>query len=204
MPSVSNIIGRNRRIYFNCLCEHYSFTTDEDEWDEFPSQFAACCYGGLAGDAESAGDGAVTTWDTLEEALESMGVQVLEGFSPDAVYDLDTRERIEVHVSTPVVTKSEEQGTMLNPLAHEDDDAEAEGVSIAEVDAGRRALAALRDIHCYLWPELYPATDQRVIEHGRFNPDEDECHEWDASTVEIVGTFVRHALADDPMTPKDA
>jgi hypothetical protein len=149
----------------------------------------------------------VTTWETLTEALESMGDQVLEGFAPDAIYDLDSTIRIEVHVSTPVVTVSEDQlGGGNNPLipAEDNDETEAEGVSVADVEYFQKALNALRDIHAYLWPELYPVTDSRVSCHPSFTAGEDDVHEWSAETVEIVGQMVLDALENDPATPQGA
>lgn len=54
--------------------------------------------------------------DTFDETVEGAGGEILDGWSPEAVFDLDTGERIEVHVSSPVVTRSEDQGAMINVL----------------------------------------------------------------------------------------
>jgi hypothetical protein len=61
----------------------------------------------------------VTVWAcrTEGEALRQLGDAVLDGYAADAIYDLGTGDRIEVHVATPAVTRSEDQGTMCNPLA---------------------------------------------------------------------------------------
>jgi hypothetical protein len=34
-----------------------------------------------------------------------------------ALYDLDTTEKIDIQVSTPIVTRAEQQGVSANPLA---------------------------------------------------------------------------------------
>lgn len=55
---------------------------------------------------------------TFEDACAELADQILDsGLSGDlAVYDLDTGERIDLHVTTPVVTRADEQGVMENPL----------------------------------------------------------------------------------------
>jgi hypothetical protein len=50
----------------------------------------------------------VSTHDTFEDAAQYLGDEVLEGWDPEAVYDLDTGDVIGLHVSTPVVTRSED------------------------------------------------------------------------------------------------
>jgi hypothetical protein len=42
--------------------------------------------------------------ETFDEAFEILGDAVLDGYSPDGVYDLDTSEKTDVRVSRPVVT----------------------------------------------------------------------------------------------------
>lgn len=60
--------------------------------------------------------GYLQTFSTFAEACSELGDGVLEGYLPAGVYDLDTGELIELHVSTPVVTRSEDQGVTVNPL----------------------------------------------------------------------------------------
>ena len=55
--------------------------------------------------------------ETEEEAYGFLGESVLEGYSPDGVYDLDTAEKIDIEVSTPIVTRANEQGISANPIA---------------------------------------------------------------------------------------
>lgn len=57
-----------------------------------------------------------------DEAFAIVADQVLDGWAPLGVFDLDTGELIEVHVAAPVVTRSEDQGITANPL---EDDGEA-------------------------------------------------------------------------------
>lgn len=58
--------------------------------------------------------------DDADELRDQLGDEILEGWLPSAIYDLDTGESIELHVSTPVVTVAEEQGMMANPLRPEE------------------------------------------------------------------------------------
>lgn len=54
--------------------------------------------------------------DDRDEVMGELAGEILEGWLPTAIYDLDTGECIELHVSTPAVTVAEEQGMMVNPL----------------------------------------------------------------------------------------
>lgn len=66
---------------------------------------------------EPTSDNYLTTAATFEEACQTAGEEVLDsGRLPDAVYDLHTGARIELHTTTPIVTGSEDQGLMVNPL----------------------------------------------------------------------------------------
>ncbi len=95
---------------FRTLCDYYLY---EPEGAETPSRYAACC---KDRDDELAASGHVTTWERLQDAFADLADQLLDGQAVDAVYDLDTAERIEIHISTPIITRSEDQGTMENPL----------------------------------------------------------------------------------------
>lgn len=55
--------------------------------------------------------------ETEEEAFEFLGDSVLDGYAPDGVYDLDTAEKIDIEVSTPIVTRARHQVVSANPLA---------------------------------------------------------------------------------------
>ena len=52
---------------------------------------------------------------TEQEAFDVLG-PVLEGYVADGVYDLDTAEKINVEVSTPIVTRARVQGAGVNWL----------------------------------------------------------------------------------------
>jgi len=54
--------------------------------------------------------------DRLDAALDDLADRIVDGQAPDGVYDLDTGKKIDIHVSTPIVTVSEDQGASLNPL----------------------------------------------------------------------------------------
>lgn len=64
------------------------------------------------------GDGgySYTAGDTFDEAVDFAGGEILDGWVPEGVYDLDTGEKIDVHVSSPVITRSEDQGATVNEL----------------------------------------------------------------------------------------
>jgi hypothetical protein len=102
---------RGRR--YATLCDYYLAEPDDGD---APLRYAACS---KDRDDELAASGRVTTWATVDEAFADLGDQVLDGECVDAVYDLDTGERIGIHVSTPIVTRSEDQGVMINPLRPE-------------------------------------------------------------------------------------
>jgi hypothetical protein len=57
--------------------------------------------------------------ETEQEAFERLGDAVLDGYPPDGVYDLETGEKIDVHVSTPIVARAEDQGVSANWLEDE-------------------------------------------------------------------------------------
>jgi hypothetical protein len=59
----------------------------------------------------------VILFQAEQEAFESLGDAVLDGYAPDGVYDLETGTKIDVHVSAPVVTRSEDQGISANWLS---------------------------------------------------------------------------------------
>jgi hypothetical protein len=54
--------------------------------------------------------------ETQQEAFEFLGDSMLDGYAPDGVYDLGTAEKIDIEVSTPVVTRARCQGVSTNPL----------------------------------------------------------------------------------------
>jgi hypothetical protein len=100
-----------RTARYETLRDYYR---SERARDDEPSRYAACSKD--RGD-EFAGAGWISTHATEEHAFAELADEALNGMVIDAVYDLDTGERIEIHVSTPVVTRSEDQRMMLNPLA---------------------------------------------------------------------------------------
>ncbi len=58
----------------------------------------------------------ISTFNTVDDAFEELGSEVLEGLCADGVYDLDTGQKIDVNISTPIITASEDQGVSCNPL----------------------------------------------------------------------------------------
>ncbi len=85
---------------------------DVEDLPKLLDQYAATATQATDSDAM----GYLQTFPTVEDACSELGGGVLEGYLPAGVYDLDTGELIELHVSTPVVTRSEDQGIARNPL----------------------------------------------------------------------------------------
>lgn len=54
--------------------------------------------------------------ETEKEAFEILGAAVLDGYAADGVYDLDIAEKIDIEVSTPIVTRADVQGASVNWL----------------------------------------------------------------------------------------
>lgn len=61
-------------------------------------------------------NGYLEAFPAFADACAELGDGVLEGYLPAGVYDLDTGELIELHIATPLVTRSEDQGICRNPL----------------------------------------------------------------------------------------
>lgn len=57
--------------------------------------------------------------DTFDDVATMLANDIFEGWMPEAIFDLDTGQRIELHVSSPIITKSEDQGVMENVLEQE-------------------------------------------------------------------------------------
>jgi hypothetical protein len=85
---------------------------DTEELPKLLDRHAATAVQAIARDER----GYLQAFETFHEACLELGDGVLEGYLPDGVYDLDTGERIELHVSTPIVTRSEDQAICRNPL----------------------------------------------------------------------------------------
>lgn len=65
---------------------------------------------------ESEGQKLITTHKTFADACAYAGDEVLDGWDPHGIFDLDTGELINLHIASPVVTRSEDQGVLENPL----------------------------------------------------------------------------------------
>lgn len=62
------------------------------------------------------------TFDSFDEAADHLAGDSLDGGVFEAIFDLDTGERIDLHISTPIVTRSEEQGILINPLQPDEEE----------------------------------------------------------------------------------
>lgn len=109
---------RDRQVRYLRLVEHYGPTGDltppvQDVGDYVLIQ--AYETRGITGGEEVA----FVTRDDLAELFEFAGSEVLEGWIPFAIFDLNDGTLIDVHVTTPVVSAAEDQGITENPLVAE-------------------------------------------------------------------------------------
>lgn len=58
--------------------------------------------------------------DVFGQVADQAGRDIFDGWWPEAVFDLDTGERIDLHIASPVITQSEDQQIMFNVLKPED------------------------------------------------------------------------------------
>jgi hypothetical protein len=93
------------------LAEYYG--SDAVEYDG-KERFALVC-------EKDRGDevAVITMHATFDDACLHASRDVLDGWDPIGVFDLDTGELINLHVSSPVVTRSEDQRMIDNPLEQE-------------------------------------------------------------------------------------
>jgi hypothetical protein len=95
------------------LVEHHCvepWALESGDATEPARRYAAVCGVGNYEDAH------LSTFDDVDAAFDDLADRILDGQSPDGVYDLDTGEKIDIHVSTPIVTASDQQAVTLNPL----------------------------------------------------------------------------------------
>lgn len=95
------------------LVEHFvvePWALEDGNRDEPVRRYAAVS--GISNDE----DAHLSTFDDLDAALNDLADRILDGQAPDGVYDLDTGTKIDIHVSTPIVSASDDQGVTLNPL----------------------------------------------------------------------------------------
>lgn len=102
------------------LYDHYDNDTHDDMRSTFPkASEARGVERYVTVQRRGDGDYFLNDFATEEHAFAQLGDAVLEGDEIEAVYDLDTGEMIQLHVATPVVSRSCDQGTMENPLKPE-------------------------------------------------------------------------------------
>jgi hypothetical protein len=91
---------------------------------------------------------------TFQEACEHLSNDVLDQWIPEAIYDLDTGERIALHVADPVVSRSEDEGAvglLDNPLQEHDYEIEGgERPEFGELREARERIEIIREA----WGEL--------------------------------------------------
>jgi hypothetical protein len=116
----SSTIPAVRAVTYQKLVDHYRIDlAAEDGGSSGPPERYALAM--VEGDGPTS-ENYLTTASTFEDACRTAGDETLDsGRIPDAVFDLDTGDRIELHTATPVVTRSSEQHPAVNPLADEDD-----------------------------------------------------------------------------------
>ena len=104
-----------RAANFQRLVDYYRIDPAAEEGSATapPERFAVAMIESRADTSENH----LTTAGSFKDACHLAGEEVLDsGRLPDAVYDLDAGQRIELFTATPVVLRSAEQGTMINPL----------------------------------------------------------------------------------------
>lgn len=107
-----------RQARFDILMTHYPGEAGVPEDSDTVERFVL-----VQSNRESSDGSHAFTWgDTFDTAVEFQGGEVFDGWYPEAVFDLDTGTRIEVHVSSPEITVSEDQGALVNVLDPEDGD----------------------------------------------------------------------------------
>lgn len=55
---------------------------------------------------------------------------------------------------------------------------------------------AILDLHVYLFPEDYPADHPTVVDHYYFDPERDDCFQWNAGTIEVAAQTVDRVVRD--------
>lgn len=66
--------------------------------------------------ADDRGEAWTSTHATFEDLCDYAGGEMLDsGSGPIAAYDLDTGEAVELHITTPMVSKAEDQGIAIHP-----------------------------------------------------------------------------------------
>jgi hypothetical protein len=96
------------------LADHFHANLMAQPIEREPERWAAVALEQVGDQVVSA---SISTFNTVDEAFEELGSDVLEGRFADGVYDQDTGEKIDVHISTPIVTASEDQDVTYNPLS---------------------------------------------------------------------------------------
>lgn len=94
------------------LCEHYGADPDDTclgglKHGDAVQRFAAVALEFDLGQGDSRA--ALASWPTFEEACDVLGSAVLDGYAPEAVYDLDRGERLDIHIASPVITLADDQ-----------------------------------------------------------------------------------------------
>ncbi len=116
-PTTASEAPQARALNYARLLAYYRVPApQEQEPTTGPLQFALV----MIESQEPTSENSIATLATFEEACALAGEEILDsGRLPDAVYDLDGGERIELHTTTPVVTRSEDQGVIVNALDSE-------------------------------------------------------------------------------------
>lgn len=95
------------------LVEHFAvepWALESGDLDDPARRYAAVTGIGEYEDAH------LSTFNDIDSAFDFLAESILDGQAPDGVYDLDTAEKIEIEVSTPIVTASSHQRGRRNPL----------------------------------------------------------------------------------------
>lgn len=115
-----NAVVPSRDEFWRTLCEWYRIDPDDAGIAGLRTKPATHChrYVGVVHDMPAAAaDPAahLDTFETFEEACDRLGSAVIDGYLPEAVYDLDTGQRTDLHIDSPIVAPADDQ-IGANPL----------------------------------------------------------------------------------------
>lgn len=116
----SSTIPAVRAVNYQKLVDHYriALAAEDGSSSAPPERYALAM---VESDGPTS-DNYLTTARTFEDPCQTAGDEILDsGRIPDAVFDLDTGDRIALHTATPVVAQSDDPHVVVNPLAEEDD-----------------------------------------------------------------------------------
>ena len=109
----STTVEDTRSQNYARLLEHFEPHTTYDKVSPETHRYAAVAEEFLE---EQRVGAIIALCETEADAFGVLGDSVLDGYAPDGMYDLNTGDKIDIHVSTPIVTRATDQSITYNPL----------------------------------------------------------------------------------------